>query len=692
MARAVRSKAAARPAPEAANDDAPRVAVVGGGLAGMTAALRLAERGFRVTLYEATDALGGNLSAEKVNGVFHDVYPHMFCDWYANFWSLFENDLARSRDEQFEPRMGVKLKGLGEVGYKTLKSATTPSGIFDNLKSGVASAPDLFLLGFSGLDLASYPFNRHGADQLDRLDVNGFIHSRGYATERIAELTDYILTVIWSIPSDLTAAAAYQDFVKHGFAFPRETPFAWLAKADIVKTVIAPFEEKLARLGCDIRKGCPIAQVALVNGVPELRLQVKDARGRQRPPVAAPRTDYVVLATSAPALAQLALDGAPGERLVDAIPELSQLQRFRNIAIPVANVYFKGKLPDIPNEQVGFVDCDMDLSMLDISQLWSGEPHLKDRTVLVLAASDGFALPSSNPLEQGHMMIRQLHEYLPVFKPGAHWGDPEADVDWTFTHFRSNQDKRLFMNDVGSWEWRPSASHEATPTLFLAGDFCTTDVAMATVESAIQSGLMAARDLQAAHAARTGRPSGEPITIVEHDLYSNGMLLAAKLALLPFAYSATAWSLLTDGRQQSELALPKDAYAPASYAMVLPMAFALDWWKTVYWLIKNFIPSPPGLGDMSGDHIERLPGEPALAPPNPPTPGGPAAHALAAAGDALHALAARLPSRGETNSKLGAALQTFTDQAWRTAGAVAGMLPSLRPEPSGYRRRWRIKP
>ena len=63
------------------------VAVVGGGIAGMTCALRLAQRGYQVTLYESAPMLGGNASSEPGSGgIYYDVYPHLYCDWYANFW------------------------------------------------------------------------------------------------------------------------------------------------------------------------------------------------------------------------------------------------------------------------------------------------------------------------------------------------------------------------------------------------------------------------------------------------------------------------------------------------------------------------------------------------------------------------------------------------------------------------------
>src|SRR4051812_45980485 len=46
----------------------PTVAVLGGGVAGMTAAHELAERGFSVTLYERRDTFGGKARSIPVPG------------------------------------------------------------------------------------------------------------------------------------------------------------------------------------------------------------------------------------------------------------------------------------------------------------------------------------------------------------------------------------------------------------------------------------------------------------------------------------------------------------------------------------------------------------------------------------------------------------------------------------------------
>src|SRR5262245_26070232 len=67
-----------------------RVVVVGAGMAGLTAALRLAERGYNVTVYEEKPFIGGQFGAHTHDGgaTYHEHCYHFFLNWYFNFWKI----------------------------------------------------------------------------------------------------------------------------------------------------------------------------------------------------------------------------------------------------------------------------------------------------------------------------------------------------------------------------------------------------------------------------------------------------------------------------------------------------------------------------------------------------------------------------------------------------------------------------
>lgn len=697
----------------------PRVAVVGGGLAGMTAALKLAERGFRVTLFEEKKVLGGNASSRLVEGTWHDVYPHMFCSWYANFWDLLERDLGQSREKLFVPHNSVHLMDRnGQL--RELMSATSLEGIWKNLVSGVVSVPDMFLLGFSMLDLASSPLQLAGAEQLMRLDVNGFIYSRGYSTERIAKLHNYMLMLIWSIQSDVTAAASYQDFIRHTLTFPHAQPFAWLLKGSLAERIIAPWEAKLSEKGVLIRKETSVRQLALHDGRPTVSHARATIEGGKPGEVVEEAFDYLVSAVPVKVLARLALEGEAGARMIDHVPTLSELQRCRDAAILVCDIYFKRRLPDLPCGQVGLAGSQGDLSFLDISQIWVDDAAMQDVTALVLAASDNFALPTSDPHAQAHLMIVDLASYLKNFQPGRFWGDPESDIDWSRTLFQSNAHNRLFIDDVGSWEWRPVASYPALPRVAFAGDYCRTDVDMATVEAAVESGLLAAQAVQLTDAAG-GPLRGSPIGCIDHQVYGNSTLLAAKLALLPLAYGATAWSAISDATTSFDPRsdVPGQNWE-AAQALILPMSFTLDWVKTAYWLAASMATdlkhAPGGLLPGSERAQETDEARGTLSPFDPlldlaarageallPGKGG---NVLERAADMLERYAETLPTRADPARRRGSSgpapkagtgggvvsmLAELVLQAARAAdSAIIGSQwagPARAPE----RRRWRAK-
>ena len=156
----------------------PRVHIVGGGISGLVAALRLAQRGYRVIVYEERNVLGGNVGGFEKNGYHYDVYPHMFGDFYANFWDLAEGDLRMRRGpgRDFEPHDTFKILDRGKFPhYIDLLNVAAP---LSNYFSGVAS-PAYVLLGvYSLLDGLSYGHSDDAVQDLAYRCRSRIIHHR----------------------------------------------------------------------------------------------------------------------------------------------------------------------------------------------------------------------------------------------------------------------------------------------------------------------------------------------------------------------------------------------------------------------------------------------------------------------------------------------------------------------------------
>lgn len=88
--------------------DRQSVLIIGCGIAGLSSALELAERGFHVTIKESKDHCGGKLDTQKVSPlkddpdrVFH--VEHGFHAWFHNYFN-FDNILTRlDLQKNFKP-------------------------------------------------------------------------------------------------------------------------------------------------------------------------------------------------------------------------------------------------------------------------------------------------------------------------------------------------------------------------------------------------------------------------------------------------------------------------------------------------------------------------------------------------------------------------------------------------------------
>lgn len=106
-----------------------RVVVVGAGMGGLAAALRLAHHGFRVTVVEARDDAGGLASGMVVNGFHFDAGPYILLDRAGLDWAFGSLGLDLAEH--------VKLARIPEV-YEVSSPTDPPVRIVNSLEETAA--------------------------------------------------------------------------------------------------------------------------------------------------------------------------------------------------------------------------------------------------------------------------------------------------------------------------------------------------------------------------------------------------------------------------------------------------------------------------------------------------------------------------------------------------------------------------
>jgi phytoene dehydrogenase-like protein len=522
--------------------EVPRVTVAGGGLAGLTAALRLAERGYQVKLYEQKSMLGGDLASRPAAyGVELDVYPHMYLPWYHNFWRLLSDATGDDRAERFLPLSGVRqLRREEYPRFTGITDMYSPRRVLQNLFSGWGPPADLLVFGYASLDLLAERLNP--TMSLDNVSMTGFLNARPYMTERAAAACDHFITIVWAIPAYLTAADDYRTFLEYSLAEPE--PAFWLARGPAARQVIEPLTAALEAAGVEIVRSVQVTSVSCSDGrATEIGLQDSRLDAESHTWVAAgdgwtEEVDELVLAVPPGALLSLVRTGKRGHRIVERAPRLAELSRLRTQPIPILNLCFTRKLRRIPVEPVGLFDSRLALAFTDISQTWQGVTEFAGKTVLAVSASDAYGLPGTGPHDDALAMLRELAKYLD-FDPGTKWGE-SSDIDWERTRYEPNTDAQLFVNETGTDVWRPAAACDGVSNLYFAGDFCANRIGMTTIESAVTTGLEAARVIV------ERRGLGAPVEIADPDPGVAALYAWLRYAWAPYAFAAKAWSTGSD--------------------------------------------------------------------------------------------------------------------------------------------------
>lgn len=256
------------PDPLLPRDVAPgaEAVVVGGGIAGVSAAVILAERGVHVTLLEANDYLGGRLGAwpERLPDGSEQLIEHGFHAFFRHYYTW--RSILRRADPE--------LSFLEPVASYPVISTTWPP---EDL-SGLPAAPPLNLLALAlrskslgradfvnanpdaGQALLAYD-RKTTVAQLDHVDAATFLDDLGMSQRTRTMLFEAFARSFFCNQGELSAAELVAMFHYYFLGNPEGIGFD-VPSTDHATAVWNPLQRHLEALGADVRLGARVSDVS----------------------------------------------------------------------------------------------------------------------------------------------------------------------------------------------------------------------------------------------------------------------------------------------------------------------------------------------------------------------------------------------------------------------------------------------
>jgi uncharacterized protein with NAD-binding domain and iron-sulfur cluster len=489
------------------------VAIVGGGLAGMVAGLRLIQMGCDVTIYESDVRLGGKAGSIRNPSGYDDHGYHIFPMWYLNIWDLVEE--LGIRDNFVDRTDFLQLKPHEFPKTTTLRNISSTRYAWYNLTAGVLPFLEMALVYYFGIDLMATPLRQKAF--LDQITVNGFIRSRFYRTEALAEQCQDLILKGISTPSYFASAMTMRTVLNNWAKYPE--PMCRVANKCLQEAWIGPIAARLESLGCRIQFTHRLERL-VVDGTKVAAISLRDLNSGEVREVS---VDLVLLAVPAERVYAL-LD----EDLFAAAPELAALANLEARSMAGLDIYLKNRIPELSTSHTNLLGSQYGLSFIDVSRLWPGH----QATALNAIASDChdlLTLPSD-------FVERQLLDDLRRFLPSLDDANIERIV------FQPHVDAPLLMNNTGMWTSRPGAKTSVS-NLFLAGDYCRTNIDLVCMEGAVTAGLHAAEAVRNYIGAKGAVKVRAPVA------HPRWIWVLGKWLLVPFAAVAKLILLLQGLKQ-----------------------------------------------------------------------------------------------------------------------------------------------
>jgi uncharacterized protein with NAD-binding domain and iron-sulfur cluster len=532
------------------------VAVLGGGVGGLSAAHELAKRGFEVTVYEAREVFGGKARSIPVpdTGIHPLPGEHGF-RFFPGFYRHLDATMAEIPYEGRTVKDNLvqateTLMAQADGGNELIAPMKLPSDV-DDLTKMVKFVFDL--VATLGIPLHEFVFF--------------FERILAYLTacdeRRLAEFESQSW---WEFTDGKNKSKAYQKFIAIGMT---RTLVAARAEEMSARTGCAILNQ-LLQVGADIGGqpdrvlDGPTSEVWIDPWVDHLREKGVVLHGGH--PVAGIQCDgdsvtgVTVVGPDGPTVieADYYLAAMPVERLQNLLtndiraadPQLAHIDclttRWMN-----GVMFYLDVTANLPHGHAIFIDAPWALTALAQQQFWSedlqgrGDGHVKDIISVDVSDWDQPGLI----FEKAANACTQEEIFAEVWKQmEVHFDHGEINEENVIHRFldpaiqfpnpsKVTNAEPLLINTAGSWKNRPEAV-TAIPNLVLAADFVRTNTDLATMEGANEAARRAVNGIL----AKEGSPH-QPCRVFE---------LKEPLILAPFRFAdAVQWRLGCRGPKKS---------------------------------------------------------------------------------------------------------------------------------------------
>jgi squalene-associated FAD-dependent desaturase len=448
----------------------PRVAVIGGGLAGITASIALAESGAQVTLLEARPRLGGATCSFTRDGLVVDTGQHVFlgcCTAYRGLLDRLGMTAHAPMQDRFDvtvlaPGSSARLRRTALPGPLHMLPALARYSFLSFTERTVVSRPALAMRRLDPADPA-----------LDAQRFGDWLAAHGQSDRARRVLWDLFTVSALNIAGDDASLALAATVVKTGLLGRNNAADIGVPALPLGELHGDAAATLLAKLGAQVMMAAKVTAVEPGDGRGS-RFRVRLARPAEDPDLTEVPADAVVLAVPHETAARLVPPGALPAGTVDSWAGLG--------ASPIVNVHviYDRPVTDLPLAAAVDSPVQWVFDRTRISGLHRSFPGRQYLAISLSAADEYADVPAAKLREQ---FVPALADLFPAAR--------DAEM---IEFFVTRERRATFRQAPGTGRLRPRAGTQL-PGLVLAGAWTDTGWPD-TMEGAVRSGLTAAIELR----------------------------------------------------------------------------------------------------------------------------------------------------------------------------------------------------